>query len=124
MLRIAMWTTIKTLWDLGYNKTRIAETVGCSRKTVRKILKRLQQGQIEPKREVVPTIIEPYKDLIAARVSQELTAKRIYQELKEKGYAGSYETVKRHCSKIKLTKDVYMHNVTVAGEEAQGLPRT
>ena len=49
MLRIAMWTTIKTLWDLGYNKTRIAETVGCSRKTVRKILKWIQQDVTVPR---------------------------------------------------------------------------
>jgi len=114
-----MWTTIKTLWELGYNKTQIAEMIGCSRKTIRKILKQIQQGQVEPKRELVVSIIEPYKDLILARVSQKLTVKRIYQELTGKGYTGSYETVKRFVSRIKLKKDVYMHNVTVAGEEAQ-----
>lgn len=114
-----MWTTIKTLWDLGHNKTEIAKVCGCSRKTVRKVLKQLQDGQIEPKREVVPTIIEPYKDLIAARVNQKLTAKRIHQELQKKGFTGSYECVQKFVRNIKRTKNVYMYNVTVAGEESQ-----
>ena len=35
MLGVAMHITIKTLFESGYSKSKIAEIVGCSRKTSR-----------------------------------------------------------------------------------------
>lgn len=120
MLNLAMWTTIKTLYAQGYSKTKIADTVKVSRKTVTRILKKMLAGETVPKRKVVPSILESYKDYIAAKVGQELTAVRIWQDMvKEKQYQGSYATVRKYVGKIKLSKDVYIHQVTLPAEEAQ-----
>ncbi len=45
MLEVHMQTTIKTLFEKGYNKTRIAEMLGIDRKTVRKVLKNPDKDQ-------------------------------------------------------------------------------
>ncbi len=115
-----MHITIKTLYEKGYNKTQIAGIVGCRRKTVRRALERMARGE-EIKRKKVPSIVEPYEEYIRRKVSQRLTAVRIHEDLvKEKGFRGSYSTVKRFVRKIKAEeKPVYMHNVVLPGEEAQ-----
>lgn len=115
-----MHITIKTLFEKGYSKRKIAELVGCSRRTVRRALRRIEQGQ-ELRRKKVSSIILPFEEVVRAKVSQELTAVRIYEDLvKESGYRGSYETVKLLVRKIKKeSQPVYIHNVNLPGEEAQ-----
>jgi len=60
MLGVAMHITIKTLAEKGYSKKKIAEIVGCSRKTVRRALARVERGE-ELKRKKVLSIISPYE---------------------------------------------------------------
>jgi len=120
VLEVAMHITIKTLFEKGYNKTQIAEIVGCSRKTVRRALGRMERGK-EIKRKKVSSIIDPYEEVVLVKVTQGLTGVRIYQDLqKETAYRGSYGTVKTLVWKIKKEAEpVYMHNVSLPGEEAQ-----
>jgi len=120
MLGVAMHITIKTLSEMGYSKKKIGEIVGCSRKTVRRALARIEKGE-ELRRKKVSSIISPYEEIVRAKVAQELSAVRIYQDLqRETAYSGSYDTVKRLVRKIKKeSKPVYMHNISLPGEEAQ-----
>jgi len=115
-----MHITIKTLFEKGASKKKIAEMLGCSRKTVRRALRRVERGE-ELKRKSVGSIIDPYEEVVRVKVSQGLTGVRIYQDLqRETEYRGSYGTVKRRVRKIKKeTKPVYMHNISLPGEEAQ-----
>lgn len=115
-----MHITIKTLYEKGYNKTQIAKIVGCSRKTVRRALSRIERGE-EIKRKEVSSIIDPYKEYVQAKVSQGLTSVRIHEDLvKEKSFQGSYSSVRRCVRKIKQESGaMYMHNVALPGEEAQ-----
>lgn len=120
MLRENMYTTIKTLFDKGYNKSQIAKMLEIDRGTVREILKRIENGE-EIQRKPVPTIIDPYKEIIDTKVNQELSATRIHQDLlAEYNYAGSYDTIKRYVREYKKTNaKVYMVNNTLPAEEAQ-----
>ena len=120
MFGVAMHITIKTLFENGYSKSKIAELVGCSRKTVRRALRRMELGE-DLKRKQVPSIIDPYEAIVRAKVAQGLTAARIHQDLhKETSYEGSYSTVKELVRSIKdETQPIYMHNVNLPGEEAQ-----
>jgi len=120
MLGVDMHITIKTLSDKGYSKKKIAEIVGCSRRTVQRALRRIERGE-ELKRRKVLSIIGPYEEYVRVKVSQELEGVRIYQDLqKETAYRGSYGTVKALVRKIKREREpVYMHNVSLPGEEAQ-----
>ena len=96
-----MYTTIKTLFDKGYSKSQIAKMLEIDRGTVREILKRIENGE-EIKRKPVPTIIDKYKDIINTKVNQDLSAKRIYQDLiSDYDFDGSYETIKLYVREIK-----------------------
>jgi len=119
VLREAMYTTIKTLFDKGYNKTQIANMLGIDRGTVRNVLIRIEKGE-EIKRKPVSSILDPYKEIIKTKINQELSAKRIFQDIQEYGYTGSYDTVKKYVGKYKKSHTkVYMVNNTLPGEEAQ-----
>ncbi len=77
VLGIEMHTTIKTLYEKGYNKSQIARILKVDRKTVRKVLKALDEnGYVEHKTK--PSILDPYKECINIQVSKGLSAKRIY----------------------------------------------
>jgi len=85
----------KPLAEKGYSKKKIAEIVGCSRKTVRRALARVERGE-ELKRKKVLSIISPYEEIVRAKVGQGLSAVRIYQDLqRETLYSGSYGTFQR-----------------------------
>lgn len=120
MLGVEMHTTIDTLFKKGYNKTQIAEMLNIDRKTVRTILKKIDaKGYVERKER--QSILDPYKEYINVQASKELSATRIYQDLKrEFEYAGSYDTVKKYVNKIKKTSSkAYMVLNSLPGEEAQ-----
>jgi transposase len=120
MLEVHMQTTIKTLFEKGYNKTRIAEMLGIDRKTVRKMLKNPDKDQpIEKKPH--PSVLDEYRDFIVASIAKELTAQRIFQDLQlMKGFEGSYSTVRDYVRKLKGNRQkVYMVIETLPGEESQ-----
>lgn len=68
VLRENLYTTIKTLFDKGYNKSQIARMLEIDRGTVREILKRIENEE-EIKRKKVPTIIDPFKEIIDTKVN-------------------------------------------------------
>ncbi|WP_245641269.1 helix-turn-helix domain-containing protein [Thermovenabulum gondwanense] len=95
-----MHTTIKTLFTKGYNKSSIARMLNIDRKTVRKVLKVLNDKDFIERKERI-SILDPYKEYIAIQVSKGLSAQRIYQDLKsEMEYSGSYDTVKNMQQKL------------------------
>ncbi|MGC8497859.1 MAG: hypothetical protein ACP5NL_07735, partial [Thermoplasmata archaeon] len=67
-------------------------------------------------------VVAPYTDYVKARIDRyNLSAVRIYEELKEKGYHGSYTTVKRLCRKLRMEhkiQAVYRYE-TDPGKQAQ-----
>ena len=120
MLGIDMHTTIKTLFTKGHNKSSIARMLNIDRKTVRKVLKELnEKGCVERKERT--SILDPYKEYIAIQVSKGLTAQRIYQDLKsDTEYSGSYDTVKKYAAQIRgNSSEAFMALNCLPGEEAQ-----
>lgn len=121
MLKMEAYSTIKTLREKGYSKTKIAKMLSCSRNTVRKILKKLESGEeIIIKKESSEKKLESYKDYIIPKVEEELNAVRIYQDLiSEKGYKGSYRTVALYVKELKDVVDVYVRLHSLPAEEGQ-----
>ena len=66
MLEVDMKTTIKTLYQKGYNKTQIGRMLGIDRKTVRKVLKddanQKETGQ-GTQESVWPSMLDEYPNL-------------------------------------------------------------
>lgn len=121
MLGVDMQTTIKTLFEKGYNKTKIAEILGINRKTVGIILNKLStDGAVERKAQA--TILDEFKEYINIQAQKGLSAMRIYQDIKspDMGYTGGYDTVKRYIAAIKISEPkAYMVLHSLPGEEAQ-----
>ena len=116
-----MKTTIKTLYEQGYNKSQIARMLEIDRKTIRKIINSKQNEYTEIPRKEYQSQFDPYKDYILAKMEKGLTIKRIYQDLlRDYGITGTYSGVRHYVQKHRLPKqEVFMVVHSLPGEEAQ-----
>ena len=86
----------KVMKEQGMSISEIVRRTGVSRKTVRKYIAMLKPAKYS--REKRQSIIAPYTDYVRVRIDKyNLSAVRTYEEIREKGYPGSYTTVKRPC---------------------------
>lgn len=124
MLEVDMKTTIKTLYQKGYNKTQIGRMLGIDRKTVRKVLK----DDVNPKENgqgiqdsVWPSMLDEYREYIEIQLSKELSITRIHQDLqKEFGVECGYTTLRDYVAKLRRnTPHAYMVLHSLPGEEVQ-----
>lgn len=124
MLEVDMKTTIKTLYQKGYNKTQIGRILGIDRKTVRKVLKddvnQKETGQGIQKA-VWPSMLDEYREYIEIQLGKELSITRIHQDLqKEFGVECGYTTLRDYVAKLRRnTPHAYMVLHSLPGEEAQ-----
>lgn len=118
MISEEMKTTIKTLYEKGYNKSQIARMLDIDRKTVRAKLRPEKEPNTKEKK---PTIIEPYKEYIKIEAEKGIQAKRIYDDIAAfQGYKGSYDSVKKYVHELKhKAPKPFMVLNTHPGEEAQ-----
>ncbi len=114
-----MYTTIKTLWERGRNKTEISKMTGHDWKTVNKIIKRIESGKDYPEKKDHPSKLDNHKDQILEWLEHGLTGIRIFEELKKTGLQIGYSTIKDYLSKIKKRQKIFIRVHTEPGEEAQ-----
>jgi transposase len=120
LLEVAMHTTIKTLYKRGVSKSEIARILGIDRKTVRSVLNKPEDEPIEKK--PYPSIYDPYREYIEKKLSQELSAARLLQDLKDDfpGFDGKYSSIRDYVRKLRgIKQKVYMVLHCMPGEEAQ-----
>ena len=108
MLGVAMYTTIKTLWEQGCSKLSIAKMTKLDWKTVSKVINLLQQGITEIKKKPHPSKLDVHKEQILEWLEQDLSGVRIYEKLTELGAAISYSSIKHHIANLKG-----QHNICV-----------
>ena len=88
--------------DMGTSIMDISKDMGISRPTVRKYLKGKKPPEYIKKNRV--SKLEPYKAYIKERIDRyNLSAIRILEEIRKKGYMGGYSTRKYYC--VTLRKD-------------------
>lgn len=124
-----MKTTIKTLYQKGYNKTQIGRMLGIDRKTVRKVLKEAETQIQVPEADVAaaspkagwPSMLDKYREYIEIQLAKDLSITRIHQDLqKEYGVECGYTTLRDYVAKIRKSKPhAYMVLHSLPGEEAQ-----
>jgi transposase len=97
MLRQEMWMEIKVLKAQGYSQRAVAAMLGVHRDTVRRAWDEAQPRRYE--RAPRPSKLDPYRAYLEGRLRAYpgLRATRLYREIREQGYAGVYEGVKRWC---------------------------
>lgn len=119
MLGAAMYTTIKTLRELGRNKSEIARMTGHDWKTVDKVIKAIERGIEIPEIKERTSTIDPYKEKVLQMLQEGLSGVRIHEELKLLGFLGSYSSVKKYIRKLKKKEDIFVRIHTLPGHEAQ-----
>jgi transposase len=111
---------IKEMRDNGASISKISRDLGISRPTVRKYLN--SDNLPSFKKHKKPSILDPYKPYIKERIEKyDVSAIRIFEEIKEKGYPGKYTIVKDYCREIRKKRSiqaVYRFE-TDPGEQAQ-----
>jgi transposase len=146
-LKMADQKAIVALRGRGWSQRRIARELGIDRQTVSRYVKLASR---EPPLEAVdvgsesnpaistvgsdsskPAIstagsagrkshCEPLREVITGKVEQGLSAQRIWQDLTEGGFAGSYESVKRFVRRIRFTRPLPFRRMECEpGAEAQ-----
>ena len=110
MISEEMCTTIKTLFEKGYNISQIARMLNIDRKTVRK---KLNESNKPLKEKTRVSILDPYKEYIEIEAQKGIQAKRIFHDLiRDYGYSGSYDTVKKSDPRtviIQLIENIYLN---------------
>lgn len=147
VLKMAMIESILSLHAANWSQRQIARELGIDRGTVRKYL---QQRLSESKPANVPTgsdsskpatladvpgpltkpatqlptgsrsACEPYRDIIQAKVAQELSAQRIWQDLQTEGSQVGYDSVRRFVQRLGRTRTLPFRRMECGpGQEAQ-----
>lgn len=120
LTEVATIVDIVRLKEQGLSKRAVAKRLGVSRDTVSKYWDyvQLDQGDYGPR----PQLIDPYRDYITARLREypELSAHRLYKEIRSQGFQGSERTVRRHVASMRPHRSrEYKPFETLPGEQAQ-----
>lgn len=113
---------IARLKEEGLSKRAVAKKLGISRGTVSKYWNATNLELGQPCYSGRSQLIDPYKDYITERLENypELSARRLYKEIKKKGFKGSERTVRRHVQTMRPAKHrEYKPFETLPGEQAQ-----
>jgi len=98
------WLMIRQLYNKGVTISEIARRTGFSRMTVRKYAKSHHCPKYTRDKGVY-SVLNPYKGYIENKLSEApYTAKRLYREIRENGFPGSYQVVKRY---VRLIRSKY-----------------
>jgi len=119
MVKIEMYTTIKTLWQQGQNKCEISRLTDHDWKTVSKIIGQIKDGQEAPIKKPHPRLMDPYKDKVLEWIEDGLSAVRMHEKVLEMGAAVGYTSVKCYVALLKKRHNIFMRIHTKPGEEAQ-----
>ena len=109
--RIELEHQIITLRQQGLSRRAIARALSVSRNTVHKLLLGHQEARQKehsalapaPARAPRPTKVDPYQNQVAELLTSypEITAQRVFEELRGGGYDGGYTQVKEHVAKVR-----------------------
>jgi transposase len=121
MLRDERWYMIRNMVENGMKISEIAKELNIDRKTVKKYAKSKAVPR-QKQRKKRSLKLEPYMDYIKERIAKyNLSAVRILEEIRKKGYTGSYSTLKAYCKvqrKDRAIKAVIRYE-TEPGKQAQ-----
>jgi transposase len=96
---------IKELKDNGVSVSKTARQLNISKNTVKKYLN--SNKPLEYHRPKKPSIMGPLKSYIKNRIEKsDISAIRIFDEIKEKGYTGKYTIVKDYCREIRKQRSI------------------
>ena len=121
MIKREVWYEVHSRFKLKESKKSIARSLGLSVQTVRSVLKQ-KAPVIYSREQKKETLLAPFEDFIRARLpAVGHCAQAIYEELKDQGYNGCYETVKLFVKPLRedAQSGATMRFETPPGQQAQ-----
>ncbi len=113
---------IRQLRDKGYSIRRIAREFGINRKTVRRYLRHPDKENYSREKPYISKL-DDYKEYLNSRFKDypEITADKLYREIKDKGFVGSYRAVAYYAKEHRPEKEqqAFVRYETEPGEQAQ-----
>ena len=115
------------LFEQGLSQRRIAQRLQLSRDTVQRVLRQVDtardEGTAAPPRARPRRSLEGFADVIAQLLGRypDLTAQRLWEELRQRGFTGSYPTVWRWLQEVRPTPPAppVIRFETSPGQQAQ-----
>ena len=96
MIGVAMYITIKSLWERHKNKSLIARLTGHDWKTVAQKIKEIEAGKEYPKKKPHPRILDSHQEQKLKWLEEDLSKVRIHVKIQQKGVKMGYSTVKEY----------------------------
>lgn len=123
MVKLRLIVMIHDLRRQGLSISAISRKTGLNRKTVRKYLDAGLEAPAYGPRAPRPRKLEPYEDYLCERMNAcaDLSARRLYRELRELGYDGGYSTVTEFLRGVRPIRSVPFERrfETAPGRQAQ-----
>ena len=114
--------------EQGLSKAAVARLAGVSRRTVHRWVaagqldrdldeERVGYGPRRPR----PSRLDPYKEIIETRLAgyPDLSAVRLFEEIREAGYTGGYDQVRRHVREVRPQPEPVRRFETPPGHQGQ-----
>ena len=112
---------VKALLDAGLSKSAAARRLGVDRRTIGRWESETEAGAKERKRRAHK--LDPYKGIVHERLKSypELTAQRLYEEVRAAGYDGGYGRVRDYVRELReaVPKEPVVRFETPPGHQAQ-----
>jgi transposase len=103
MLQTMEVVMIQQLAEQGRKIAQIAHQVGVDRKTVRRVL--AAEATAKPSGRAKPSVLDPYKKFLRRRLEEaDFTAQRLFQDIQQQGYPGSYVLVRRFVAPLRAVQ--------------------
>lgn len=122
MYRVHDWAEVHQLHREGFSKSSIAERLGMSRITVRRLI--AMAGPPRYERGAAPSLLDPFKDAIAAMLLEkaDVAATVILERLRRDAYAGGITILKDHLAEVRpafIAAKSYQRTSYLPGEISQ-----
>lgn len=120
MINTEVWVMIRKTMNDGVSITEAARQLGCSRPTVYKYAK--QDSKPLYKRKGLASKLEPFKQYLQGRLDRApFSAVRLFEEIKQQGYAGKLTILKEFVREVKKQHSLraVMRFETMPGQQAQ-----
>ena len=123
MIKLGELVMILDLHRQGLSVSAIARQVGVDRKTVRNYLAKGLEPSTYKKRAPAPGVVDRFEPYLRERLATypALTARRLFREIKERGYSGGYSVVRDRVREIRPARSAAyeVRFETPPGEQAQ-----
>lgn len=99
--RLAIYQQVWDLHSCGWSAPKIAHQVGISTRTVQRYLQRPKFPERHSRSDRGKSLLNPYKEYLVKRWNEHCyEAKKLFREIQQLGYCGSYKTVTRYVHQL------------------------